>query len=190
MSCVGPLLQCMFLTVFLVVTAVTWFCFPLHFLSYVFKYFSLNFTSKPLESISCLLTILSFPVFCISPIISSTPAFYKCKIYWPSNWSHFFIYSKPCVPVEMSGVFRAVMGFRVWLHCYLLKASVSFSEQWWYYLSWWYPQASFKAYKRQVLWKAKINTVHASVESLGALGEMAWLFHRRPAGGTHGQARP
>lgn len=58
LSCVGPLPQSMFLTVFLVVTAVTWFCFPFHFLSYVFKYFSLNLTSKPLESISCFLTIL------------------------------------------------------------------------------------------------------------------------------------
>ena len=81
LSCVGPLPQSMFLTVFLVVTAVTWLCFPFHFLSYVFKYFSLNLTSKPLESISCFLTVLSFPVFHISPIISFTPAFYKCKIY-------------------------------------------------------------------------------------------------------------
>lgn len=32
--------------------------------------------------------------------------------------------------VETSGTFRAVMGFRVWLHCYFLSASVSFSEKW------------------------------------------------------------
>lgn len=32
--------------------------------------------------------------------------------------------------VERSGTFRAVMGFRVWLHCYFLQVSVSFSEKW------------------------------------------------------------
>lgn len=80
-----------------------------------------------------------------------------------------------------------MMGFRVWLHCYLLKASkfpslnngdITFHDN--------IPRLVLRLIKDSTL--ESENQYRTCVDrKYGALGEKAWLFHLRPAGGAPSQ---